>query len=197
MSKKGRKKAAPKIEAREVSMWGTMTEEELQNPNIDQFDLKGYTDKRREFEEAVKRGERPNPLPWRFQYTSIASPSGAPRGDKQARRAARGYKVVKWDEAKNYGIELEDSEGNPIGAARRGDDGNVHVGSQVLMVAPKEVAARDAMLINRATNDQLDNVNRKLKDKATAWNRKMHLPEHAGTEFEGFSVAEDDLDDEF
>ena len=200
MSKKGRspKKAqtnAPKIQAREVSMWGDMTEEEMQNPSIDQFDLKGYSDKRREFEEAVKRGERPKPLPFRFQYTSVMRSSGAPDGRKQAARAAKGYKVVKWDEAENYGIQLEDASGDPVGAARRGDDGNVYVGSQMLMVAPREVAAREAARINQATNDQLDAVDQRLKDKAAEWNKAMHLSESGGTEFSGFSVDEDDLDD--
>jgi len=177
-------------------MWGDMTEQELQDPNLDQFYLKGYSDKRNAFIEAQKRGERPQPLPYRFQYTSVMRSSGAPDGRKQAARSAKGYVPVKWDSAEQYGIELQDAEGNPIGAARRGDDGNVYVGSQMLMVAPAKIAAREAMRVRQATNAQLDAVDERLKNKAAEWNRMMHLPEHAGTEFEGFSVAEDDLDED-
>ena len=106
----------------------------------DRFYVHGYSDKRQDFEQEKRAGGKPTPLPWRFQYVTVERSSGQPTNEKVADFKGRGYVAVPFDEAASYGIDVNQS------AFVRGPDGTCRQGSQMLMVAPKEAAARDYRL---------------------------------------------------
>lgn len=179
----------PRIEVREVSMFGDFSEEELQNPARDRFYLPGWSDKRAEFERAKVEyeqghGDMPKPLPRRFQFVSVERPSGAPDGTKMANFAGDGYRPVKWTEAKDLGLDLGDAETGYTSACRPDAEGNVRVGSQILTVTDARRAATNLERQRRAQLAQTDEIVARMDRTAAEVNRRMGLPAESGTAFE-------------
>ena len=125
------------IFANERSVFGDFDEKTLQDPGRSIYELDGYSDKRRNAELERRAGRQADPIPHRFQYLPSQRPNGQPDRRKIAEYLAKGYKMVKYDEAGDYGIDLSTS------AAVKDVDGNVLVGSDLLFVAPASVAARE------------------------------------------------------
>lgn len=135
-------RAAPAIIAEELSPWGNDVDMSFTETAHDYFHIEGYSDKRRERELAVRRGEHPDPLPYRFQYVSVVNPMGGHgrSGRKAGEFQAKGYVPVLFDEAQSkYGIDPSRS------GFSKAPDGTCIVGdTQMLMVAPARVAAAHA-----------------------------------------------------
>lgn len=131
----------------------------------DKFYLHGYSDVRGKRDIEVRRAIRkasgfdengqwtlishpnlPKPIPYRFQYVAVEGPG--PRNAKVAEFRAMGYVPVKYDELSAYGIDPDQS------TCEKGLDGTARVGSQMLMVCPADVAARN-LSDERARTDAL------------------------------------------
>lgn len=164
----------------EENPFGDFTDEQLAgDPSApDRFYLKGYSDKRHQRELDIREGRKPAQLNWRFQLVSIERENGTPIRNKEVEWKAKGYKKVMFDEASAYDLDLEGS------AAERGPDGTIRIGSQVLMVAGKELAAKLFKKQREDTERQFDNLKDQLQEKADAFNEKFGYTGKSGTRFE-------------
>ena len=98
--------------------------------------LQGYSNKRMQIDDDERRNRAPSvQLSHRFHYVTDKKPSGIPDGRKLTSFKAQGYRMVKWDEAANLGIEV------PLHAEQT-VDGGIRVGDTVLMVCSAENAAK-------------------------------------------------------
>lgn len=143
----------------------------LTNEERDALYIEGYSDKRREFELAVARGEHPDPLQWRLHWVRGQAITGDADGRKVAEWKAKGYIPVMWEDAEKYGINLQDS------AAVKGPDGSVRLGDVVLMAAPAKVAAahyrrqreltaeQEELRVYGPMQEAVDSYNRRTGDK--------------------------------
>lgn len=129
--------------------------------------IEGYSDKRKAFELAVARGERPDPLEWRMHWVRSQAASGDADGRKVAEWRAKGYIPVRWEDADKYGIDLESS------AAVKGPDGTVRLGDVVLMAAPAKVAATHYQRQREQTADMVEQrVYGPMQDAVDSYNRR-------------------------
>src|SRR5437867_2031533 len=160
--------------------FGDFSEEQLQGePLVDRFYLEGYSDKRHERELDIKAGRKPQTLERRFQFVSVERPDKSPQGDRELEFRRLGYRPVKWEEAAALGLNMEKS------AAVKGPDGNVRVGSQLLMVADAATAARHYRNQREATERQYEqHVRGPLEAAADRYNAKHGRTEKSGTHFE-------------
>jgi len=162
----------------ESNPFGEFSEEQLNGmPGAkDKFYLAGYSDKRFEREMAIKTGEKPTPLPYRFQYVSIQKSDGAPDKAKYVDWQARGYRAVQYDELASFGIDPEKS------TCERGPNGEARCASQVLMVCDAKTAAyhynRNQQLI--AEQFRL-NVEEPLQEAADRYNVRHGRTNKSGT----------------
>lgn len=145
--------------ANEKSVFGDFDEKTLNDPGRSIYELDGYSDKRRAAELARRDGEDVVPIPFRFQYLPSQRPNGQPDRRKIAEYLAKGYKMVKYDEADTYGIDLTTS------AAVKDVDGNVLVGSDILFVAPSTVAAREDHLNKQRIDTQVESTLAPITDQ--------------------------------
>lgn len=133
---KSPEKQPPAIIAEELSPWADLTDEAIAEAGaMDPWFVSGYSDKRKAREVAIARGEKPEPLPWRFQYVRTTHTSGTPDNSKAAEFSTLRYIPVQYDDAHKYGIDVKKSGFN------RGPDGTCRVAGQMLMVTPARVAA--------------------------------------------------------
>jgi len=152
-------------------------------PQVDRFYLKGYSDLRHErdleTQKAIKAGRSPalKPLNHRFQYVPVERPDGSPNKSKYVEWVAKGYRTVKYDELESLGIDLAGS------TAERGPDGSARVGSQLLMVADADVAARNFREQRELTEKQFeDHVIAPLQAAEDRYNQKFgHTGKKTGT----------------
>lgn len=160
--------------------FGEFTDEQLAGDPIapDRFYIKGYSDKRHQREVDIREGRKPQTLEHRFQLVSVERENGTPVKNKLVEFRAKGYKTVMWEEAGSYGLDLEGS------AAEKGADGSVRIGSQMLMVAGKELAAKLFREQRLATERQFDNLKAQLQEKADTFNEKYGYTGRTGTKFE-------------
>lgn len=141
-------KPAPAIIAEEFNPWGDLTDEAIAAAgSMDPWFVAGYSDKRKEREMAVARGEKPEPLPYRLQYVRTTHTSGAPDNSKAAEFSTMRYIPVLYDEAHKFGIDVKKSGFN------RGPDGTCRVAGQMLMVTPNRVAAVHAAAQRERTRE--------------------------------------------
>jgi len=160
------------IEVEDRNPFGEETDpSQLTNEERDALFIDGYSDKRREFELSVARGEHPDPLKWRLHWVRGQAASGDADGRKVAEWRAKGYLPVKWEDADKYGIDLESS------AAVKGPDGTVRLGDVVLMAAPAKVAAthyrrqreqtaeQEELRVYGPMQEAVDSYNRRTGDK--------------------------------
>ena len=184
MSKMRRK--TPKVQVRD-SMFGEFTEEQLSNPNSSYFFLPGYSDRKtqaetefREYQQG-KRTNRPVTMPYRIQFVATERPNGQPDNRKRAEFMQKGYVPLSWEDATARGIDVEKS------AAHKGTDGNLYIGEQMAMVCSPEVAAREYGRVVKAGEDQIESIEARLRQTASAFNASQHLHGDGGTEFQGFA----------
>jgi len=171
--------------------WGDLPNvEDVESPDTSIFALPGYSDERtiQELERAA--GERPKSLPYRFQFVRVQRVNGQDDNTKIAEYAAKGYRVVQFDEASSFGLNLRAEDGTALAAATRGTDGTVRVGDQLLMVAPAARVVQHASLLREATDSQFDaQVRAPLEREATQFNASQGYSAAGGTAFE---IVEDD-----
>ena len=143
------------IKVAPASLWGDFDETTMNDPSASHFDLPGYSDKRREAELARSRNEAPAPLKHRFHFVRDTKGQSRVAEFKQDK-----YRPVKWEDAKDLGIDLSRAPG-----CERRPDGLVGNGDTLLMVInAKDAAANlhrhDEQVRSRAasqvTGDMLD-----------------------------------------
>ena len=167
-------KQPPAIIAEELSPWADLTDEAIAAAgNMDPWFVSGYSDKRRDREIAVAKGERPEPLPWRFQYVRTALTSGAPDNTKPAEFSAKGYLPVLYDDAAKYGIDVKKS------GFVRAPDGTCRVASQQLMVIPAAKAAVHARTQREKTRELTEGSGAILENAVDSFNARMGEKYHA------------------
>lgn len=178
------KRVLPRIEVRD-NPWGeSATVDGAVTPQRDRFYLPGYSDKRQEWELAMteyRRGLRsdpPKPLERRFQWVSVKAPNGTDRGEKFQEFTSMGYRPVAWDDAEGLKLDLAST------AVQKGPDGNVYQGSQMLMVADRATAARNAAVVAETAQAQQDAILDRANDAAAQFNRRLGLSSRGGTAFE-------------
>ena len=128
------------IEANDRNPFGDDFDESiLQDGAKDSTWLQGYSDKRIERELALRKGEKVLPLQHRFHLARAKTEAGKTNGQRVFHwQSRKGYSSVQWNEETFKELGIDPTE-NP--AYYKGEDGLVYNGSNVLMVAPKEVAA--------------------------------------------------------
>lgn len=184
-------KPRARIEVREASLFGDADPEQLEGGRRDRFYLPGWSDLRAKWEEDVREWERngrhgapPAPLPHRLQFVSTERAGGTPDGTKMAEFSAEGYRPLKWDEAKSFGLNLGDEAKGFTSAARPDAQGNVRVGSQILTVTDARHAATNLARVQQRQQGQEDAIRDRLDSVAADYNRRRgHSPE-GGTAFE-------------
>lgn len=157
----------PAIIAEELSPWGDASDVDTPAVRHDYFHIEGYSNKRTERELAVRAGERPDPLPWRFQYVTTVDPMGRAQSSRKAGEfRANGYVAVQYDEClSKYGIDPSKS------GFDRAPDGTCTVGgTQMLMAAPARVAAGLAKAQRELTQQLSDGRNSKLERAVDEYN---------------------------
>jgi hypothetical protein len=161
--------------------FGDFSEEQMAGSPAapDHFFLKGYSDKRHQRDLDIKAGKKPAPLTHRFQWVSVEKPDGKATHANVVRWQAQGYRTVMFDDLKDLGIEVDESNVN------RGPDGSVRVGTQVLMVTDAINAARNFERVRRETERQFEaHVTQPLAAAAEKYNKKYGLTERTGTKTE-------------
>ena len=166
----------PYIEAREASPFGEAHDySPLANPTKDVYELPGYSDKRREREIAVAKGEHPGPLPFRVQLVPTARVTGKPDRRKEQEYRNLGYKPMTEEDAKTLGIDLTNS-------AYEVDKASKHVilNENLAMWAPREVAARNFARLNELNRQQKQEVKERIENAVEKFNAEAGLSESAG-----------------
>jgi len=160
------RKQPPAIIAEELSPWGDASDVDTPPVHHDYFHVEGYSDVRTQRENAVARGERPDPLKWRLQYVSIVNPMGGGHsGRKAGEFQAKGYTPVLYDECAKYGIDPKKS-----GFTKAPDGTCVVGGTQMLMAAPAKIAAGQAKAQRELTQALSEGRNSKLERAVDAYN---------------------------
>ena len=109
--------------------------------------IPGYSDKRRQVDEARKNGTRPPALTHRYHLVRTKMPSGRPDMRDAFNFRAKGYREVHTDELASLGIQM------PLGGIKN-TDGTISVGDTTLFVCSAEQAARNEENWRRATDDR-------------------------------------------
>ena len=155
----------------------------MESAQRDIFYIPGYSDVRHARELAIRNGESPPPMPFRLQWVRAENTQGVDRR-KISEWKSKGYQVLSWEQAAELGLDI------PSTPADKGPGGEVRNGDQVLMYAPKAVAAANYARWQQDTQGQHDAlVTRPLQDAADAANTRMGLSEGRGTAF-SFEVEE-------
>lgn len=190
---------AKRVEVKERSIFGEFTEDALQNPGRDIFFLPGYSDKRRDWELAWRdyqtgKGPKPRPLPGRFQFVSYKERlTGADRSDKVPQFVADGYRPVGG--YKEYerltGQKLTDAEGRPLYNVREDAQGNLVVGTQMLMYCDADVAARNLRAVRQRTERMEQSVQARAEQAAANFNAALRLSKDGATGFDIGTVEDE------
>lgn len=198
MAKSKKQAPAPaRIEVREASMFGVVEDPEQAMIDAaegrDWFYMDGYTDKRQAWEEAKVAWERggrhgppPAPLDFRLQCVSVERADGRPDGRKVGEWVGKGYRKLKWDEAKGLGLNVEDTQWT------KDADGNVRNASQVVMIADRATAARNAARVAQDQASQEAAIEARLADAAARYNRARGHKADGGTAFGPFTIENPD-----
>lgn len=131
--------AKPVIQATERSPFGSESVDErtLKDPGFDTFNLPGYSDKRREYDLAIREGDHPATLRHRFQAVRTKNLDGRPDRRKASEYESRGYRAVTQADLKGLGIDLQKS------AWHVAADGTIEQAEYTLFVADASVVRRD------------------------------------------------------
>lgn len=146
----------PIVTARPVSLFGDVSEEEMNgDPTVpDRFFIKGYSDRRREFDAAMKeyeagRGPRPKAMDFRLQCVRVFNAKDGHDKTKAAAWMAKGYRYLQYEEARKHGLDIERS------AFEKGADGSARMGEYVVMIADQKAAARNLAEVQQRNDEQL------------------------------------------
>ena len=168
MAKPEPKKEAPAIIAEEFNPWGDLSDEVIAEAGMsDPWFVSGYSDKRRAREVAIAKGEKPDPLPYRFQYVRTTLTSGVADNTKPAEFTAMRYLPVMYDEAHKFGIDVKKSGFN------KGPDGTCRVANQMLMVLPNRIAAVHANAQRERTRALTEASGSKLERAVDDFNARV------------------------
>lgn len=96
----------------------------------------GYSDKRRRFDDALRRGKKPDRLTHRLQWVTTTNPLGHPDNRKVAEYMSLGYRKVKQEDLSGLGLEMPP-------AAQVNADGSIQLGDTQLFVCGAAQAARN------------------------------------------------------
>lgn len=161
-------KQPPAIIAEEFNPWGDISDEAIAEAGMaDPWFVSGYSDKRKAREGAVARGERPDPLPYRFQYVRTTLTSGVADNTKPAEFTAMRYIPVMYEEAHKFGIDVKKSGFN------KGPDGTCRVANQMLMVTPNRIAEVHARAQRERTRALTESSGSKLESAVDDFNRRV------------------------
>ena len=169
--------AVPHVTARPMTIYGDATQEAIDRPDVSMFDLPGITEKRRDLELARAYGRPVNgtdpreTLPHRFQFVRKANEASGMSG-REGEWRSKGYDVVKWEEAAQYGFSPDESLGHI-----KGPDGTIRVGDTVLMAAPADVAAANLIRHERKTSASANAHFAQLQDRAARMGTEAKLTE--------------------
>jgi hypothetical protein len=166
----------PEPVVRVDSPWGTEIDPEGLQQGRDAFYVEGYSDKREQYDAAVREGERPTPLANRLQYVSVQRSSGAPDKAKESWYRARGYVPVTRENCASFGIDAQKS--GFIWDA----DGTARVGSQMLMGCPAAKVAGHAKDLKERNEALARSGFNRMEEAVDDFNRRH--PELKGTSFD-------------
>lgn len=142
----------PVVFAKDNTPYGDAPQELLQDPSRTICEIPGYSDVRRENELAAARGERTRPLPYRFHIARATRIDNSADRRDIAAKENDGYRVLQWDEAKKYGIDLSNT------AFIRAPDGTCRYLDGVLMVTDAKHAAANYARQRAATNRAVEGL---------------------------------------
>jgi len=152
-----------RIEVRDTSPWGDEFDEQiLTDPGKDSTYIKGFSDKFREREIAVSKGERPAPLEHRLQW---ANP-----GNLHRWLVNKHNKVLMYDDALKLGYDLKE---NP--AITRAEDGRALLRDQVLVYADRKVAASNFHKVRENQDQEEVRARNTMAQAATNYEAKTGL----------------------
>src|SRR5689334_209192 len=155
------------VEVQDRNPWGdeSMEDGDREDPGITQTELPGYSDKFRERELAVARGESPGPLPCRIQLARREGFDGRPDRRRVGHWERQGYKIAKLEDLQKFGISLEGS------AYKIEVDGSITVTDLVVMICDAKNAAKLHGKMVREQQDQLEESERMIQRAAENYNR--------------------------
>lgn len=145
----------PFVRVRPSTPFGDAPQELLDKPDASVFDLGEYTARKRDLELARARGTQvgdmhpEDVLPYRFHYVRVANQSSGMGSRVGEFSTLMGYRPVKWEDADQYGIQVDETLGH-----QKGPDGTVRVGDTMLMVCDAEQAAANYIKQERETQRQ-------------------------------------------
>lgn len=168
------KQASGRVTAKPATPFGDIPDELMNDPMMDRWWIPGWSDLIMENARRRKRGLPEKPLPFRLQFVSIDRGDGRYYSKNVADFASKGYRRVRWDEQENvngsgYAIDLENS------ACIQTPEGYAQCASQILMVAPPELAARNWKLHRDRVEAQLQGAERRAKEAALQIERETGL----------------------
>jgi len=108
--------------------------------------IPGYSDWRRERDDALRTGKKPRPLPFRLQLVRVKNAQGQPDSRMAPYWRAKGYREVEASALVSMGL------GMPVGGMVSGD-GFIDVGDTRLFVCDARRAARNQLDWRRATDE--------------------------------------------
>lgn len=160
------------------SPWGNEIDPEGLASGRDQFYVAGYSDKREQFDQDIREGDKPTPLQHRLQYVSVQRASGAPLKEKEAYYASRGYVPLKYDECATFGID-------PLKSGFIKDaDGTCRVGSQMLMICPANKVAGHARELAERNEALVESWKGRAEAAADDYNRRHPGAQETAFEFD-------------
>lgn len=160
------------------SPWGNDIDPEGLAQGRDQFYVAGYSDKREQYDQAVREGDKPVPLAQRLQWVTVQRANGAVTKEKEGWYRARGYIPVLYDDCKTYGIDPAQS-----GFVKEAD-GTCRVGSQMLMVCSAKKVAGHAKELRERNEAMVDAYKARANAAADEYNRNHPDMEQTTFEFE-------------
>ena len=164
MAKKAAQKA-PALIAEELNPFGDVGDTVLPSGVRDETWVQGYSDIRFNRDRAIAQGKRPEPLPFRLHYVNSKRATGQADNAKISEFRTKGYETVKYDDClKQFNIDPSKS------GFVRNPDGTCGLGDQVLMIAPKEVAAYHAKAQRDDTRALSEGARGKLDEAVAQYN---------------------------
>lgn len=167
-------KKSPVVEV--TSPWGGEIDPEGLAQGRDQFYVSGYSDKRTEYDQAVREKERPQPLKHRLQWVTVQQQNGTVTKQKESWYRARGYIPVLFDDCKTYGLDPAKS------GFVKDADGTCRTGTQMLMICPAAKVAGHAKELSDRNEAMVDSYKSRAEEAAEAFNRSH--PDYRQTAFE-------------
>lgn len=164
----------PVVTARERSPFGEIdaeiAEQAMKQSGKDIYWLPGYSDKRIKKELDERDGKPTTPLTHRYQVVGTQNLKGEPVTKAMSDFRQKGYRPVKWSEAKSLGINFEGTN------YAKGSDDNVYLnGEGLLMVCDARQAAINYAKHQQAIDAQADSVQARMEDAVDKFNRNLDL----------------------